>query len=229
MIKNFLFYIIVLIVFIPSNLFAKQAPFNKGETIRYVIKQFGVKIGEAELIFKGEEVLDGREVFLIVFNSKGIKFYDYELIYVDKENFRPIKVIRDLKIFGGVEKIVEYYKPNGEALIVKTVGDKTTQETVFRGGAVDNIYGFIYRYRMSSTFDDEQTFDVKLPTVDIKMSLGGKTSFVAAGKKYQSVVLTSVPSKYTLWIDQSEKRIPLRIAGSMGIANTVMTMIEYTQ
>lgn len=225
--RNFLFLILMMSTFFCSTLFAKTIPFKKGETIRYVIKQMGVKVGEAELIFQGEKLLDGKEVYLIVFNSNGIKFYDHELIYVDRENFRPIKVVRDLKIFGGIEKIVEEYQPTGEALITKTVADKVTKQTVFRGGAVDNIYGFIYRFRMGDEASQQQSFDIKLPTVDIKMSVGQKVSFVAAGKKYQASVLTSVPSKYTLWIDQGEQRIPLRIAGSVGIANTVMTMIEY--
>ena len=46
-------------------------------------------------------------------------------------------------------------------------------------------------------------------------------------KKYPSVLFKSVPPKYTLWFDPGPQRLPLRISGSVGIANTIMVITGY--
>lgn len=206
-----------------------ELPFKTGETIRYSIKQLGVKAGEAILRFDGEKEIDGKKVYLIVFRSSGFKFFDEEHIFVDTVSFRPLRVVRDIDIFGKKEKITEDYTPDGKAKVVKIANGKTTEQMIDRQGPVDNIYGFIYRFRAEGKFSSDEKLDIRLPTLDIKMAVVETTSFNAAGKKYKAAVLRSVPSKYTIWMDTGNGRIPLRIAGSVGVTSTVMTLIEYKE
>lgn len=208
---------------------AAELPFKTGETLRYSIKQMGVKAGEAVLDFQGEKEIDGQKVYLIVFTSKGFNFFDEERIFVDRVSFRPVRVIRDINIFGNKEKITEHYTPDGKTRVVKISDGKTTEQLLDRGCAVDNIYGFIYRYRVEGVFASDEKLDIHLPTMDITMAPSEKVSFNAAGKKYNAAVLRSVPSKYTIWMDTGVKRIPLRIAGSLGVTSTVMTLLEYKE
>jgi hypothetical protein len=39
--------------------------------------------------------------------------------------------------------------------------------------------------------------------------------------------MTSKPAKYQVWFDTSERKIPLKIKGSVGLSNTDMTMVSY--
>jgi hypothetical protein len=212
-----------------SASFAAEPPYRPGEIIRYHIKQFGVKIGEASLTFEGEKVLDGRKIDLIVFASRGTAFFDNEEIYVDPGTFRPVKVSRDLKIFGGHEHIVEDYAPDGTVKITKNADGKVTGTVLRKNGPVDNIYGFIYRYRSETDLSAKKAFAVRLPTVDVVLTITDEGNFNAGGKSYRAVVVKSVPSKYTIWVDKSAKHLPLRISGAIGIANTVMTMVSVEQ
>ncbi len=210
---------------------AQTAPFKKGETIRFAVKQSVVKVGEATLVFKGETYREGKKYTLIVFTAKGFNFYDEERIFVDAKTFLPQVVMRDLNIFGGREQIMEEYDhAAGTIKVTKMLeGHEPTSVIIEKKGPVDNIYGFIYRYRMQEKLVKDEKFDVRLPTLDLKISGVKDVEFKAAGKMYKAVLLNSVPSKYSIWMDKSEKRLPLRIGGAIGIANTVMTMIDYKE
>ena len=210
---------------------AQTAPFKKGETIRFSVKQMAVKAGEATLVFKGETYRDGKKYTLIVFTAKGFNFYDEERIFVDGKTFLPQIVMRDLNIFGGREQIMEEYdQVKGTIKVTKMLeGHEPTSVVIKKNAPIDNIYGFIYRYRMQEKLVKDETFDIHLPTLDVKISGVKDVDFNAAGKAYKAVLLSSVPSKYSIWMDKSEKRLPLRIGGAIGIANTMMTMIEYKE
>ena len=219
----FLSLFLVLAV-VPAAQSAEPA-FKPGETIRYEIKQGLFKVGDATLRFDGEQDIDGYKVVLITFESKGPAFFDNEKIYVDPVTFRPVKVLRDLKIFGGPEKITEDYTTSGTIRITKDAAGKVTETVLKKDGFIDNIYGFIYRYRLEEKFTASEKFDVRLPTIDIVIRIVHETSFNAAGKTYRAVLMKSVPEKYSIWMDKSSKRFPLRIGGAIGIGNTMMIMV----
>ncbi len=219
------------LVLAASPLFAASTPvFKPGEVIRYTVKQAGVKAGEATLTFTGETYRDGKKYTLIIFSAKGFNFFDEERIFVDGKTFLPQLVIRDLNIFGNKENIMEEYDQlTGSIRVTKVAGDRTSVQVLDKKGPVDNIYGFIYRYRRDTAADSPGSFDVRLPTLDVKISPVHDLDFNAAGKTYRATLLRSVPSKYSIWMDKSAKRLPLRIAGAIGIANTVMTLIGYAE
>ncbi|MFH0754986.1 MAG: DUF3108 domain-containing protein [Candidatus Omnitrophota bacterium] len=215
-------------VLIPA--LVQAAPYVPGEKIHYAIKKAGVKVGEATLEFQGETYRDGKKSTLIVFTATGFNFYDEERIFVDGTTFLPQRVMRDLNIFGNKEQIMEDYdQAAGTIRVTKTAHGVTTEQVIRKDGVVDNIYGFIYRYRNQGQHKADETFDLKLPTMDVTMSQVKSMGFNAAGRMYQASLIRSVPAKYSIWMDESEKHLPLRIAGAVGIANTVMTMIEYRE
>lgn len=221
----------VFVLSFPLSVCAQTAPFRKGEAIRFSVKQSFMKMGEATLVFEGDTERNGKKCTLIVFTAKGFNFYDEERIFVDGVTFLPQVVMRDLNIFGNKEKIVEEYdQALGRIKVTKTVEGHAPAVTVIeKKGPIDNIYGFIYRYRKQEKLVKDEKFDVRLPTLDLKITGVKDMEFKAAGKTYQAVLLNSVPPKYSIWMDKSEKRLPLRIGGAIGIANTVMTMIEYKE
>jgi hypothetical protein len=205
-------------------------PYGPGEKIRYAIKQSAVKVGEATLEFQGETYRDGKKYTLIVFTSKGFNFYDEERIFVDGATLMPLRVIRDLNIFGKKEQIMEDYdQASGTIRVTKVAHGETTEQVLKKEGAIDNIYAFLYRFRGQSEFKKDATYDLKLPTLDINIAHIKSMTFNAAGKVYQASLMRSIPPKYSIWMDESDKHLPLRIAGSVGIANTVMTMIAYEE
>ena len=211
--------IILFFVLLQSSAFA--------ETIYYTITQMGLKAGEASLSMAGATSYKGKSTVLIVFKADGLNFFDEENIYVDPDSYQPLFVERNLNIFGSKEKILEDYSVSGEIRITKTAGEKTTQQVLTKIGITDNIYAFIYRYRKQGSFQMGDTLDVNLPTKDLKIEMVKRTPIDAGGKRYDSFFMQSKPAKYKLWFDASEKKLPLRISGAIGFANTAMVMKNY--
>jgi len=219
-----------LAVLILAPVVGHAAAYAPGEKIHYAIKQSGIKVGDATLEFHGETYRDGKKYTLIIFSSKGFNFYDEERIFVDGTTLLPQRVIRNLNIFGKKEQIMEDYdQVAGTIRVTKIANDVTTEQILKKDGAVDNIYAFLYRYRGQGEFKKETEFDLRLPTIDVTMAHVKSMSFNAAGKVYQAGLMRSMPAKYSIWMDESDKHLPLRIAGAVGIANTVMTMTDYQE
>jgi len=203
------------------------APYAKGEVIRYGIKKMGIKVGEATLEFKGETVRDGKKYTLIIFSAKGFNFSDEERIFVDGKSFLPKLVVRNLNIFGKKEKITEEYDQKaGTVTITKVAKGKTTIQVLEKKGPLDNIFGFIFRYRIHGSLNQAEQFKVRLPRLDATIAGVKNLRFNAAGKTYEALLLRSIPPQYSIWMDRGPRRLPLRIVSASGIAKTVMTMIE---
>jgi hypothetical protein len=233
MIKSDSFIVLFLLAALlaaPSMAQAQAAPFQQGEKICYSVKQFGVKAGDATLELKGDAYLEGKRYTLILFRAKGFNFYDEERIYVDGATWLPQRVLRDLNIFGKKEKIAEdYFHSDGYVRVTKIANGKTVVQRFDTKGPVDNIYGFIYRYRLSQKFGQGDGFAMQLPTTRVNLKLMEATEFKTAGKTYQAVLMRSDPAKYSIWFDTGVRRLPLRIAGAVGLSNTVMTMVDCTK
>jgi hypothetical protein len=213
-----------------APVYAAPAPFRAGEVITYDIKQMGFKVGQATLTFPGEVQYEGRRLFLIVFRADGFNFYDREEIYLDPDTFFPVVVLRDLNlnIFGGKQKIREDYLQQAKKIFIhKFAGGKQTEQVIAVDSPVDNIYGFIYRYRRIGSFHTGEDLDIVLPTQKLKIGIVRPERIKAAGRKAASLYMESKPDKYKIWFSIDDRHIPFRIDGAVGIANTVMVITDY--
>ena len=200
------------------------------ETIHYSIRQMGFD-GDASLTMVGPKDYKDHKTVLIVFKAHGTNFSDEEDIYVDPVTYKPLFVERDfsLSVFGRGKILEEYVPSQGEIIVTKTEGNRVTREVIKKQGAVDNIYGFIYRYRREGSFKTGDVIDMTLPTKDLKIKLVDRSVLNIGGKSYDSYYMQSQPSRYKIWFDASEHKWPLRITGSIGLINSVMTMTGYEE
>jgi hypothetical protein len=205
-----------------------KVPFAPGETIIYDIKKLAVKVGQAVMVFKGQVSWKGQETLLITLTSKGLIFFDDEKIYLDPRTFLPLCVERDLNIFGRKEQIVEHYGPgNGTVRIVKTVKGETTEQVIQKRHPLENVYGFIYRYRLQGAFTAGEQTAVHLPTADVDFIFRGFDTMALSGRQAEAYYVESLPKKYRVWFDTGPARVPLRIDGAVGFGKTAMVMKEY--
>jgi len=200
----------------------------RAETIHYSIRQMGYD-GEATLTLVGPKEYKDQKTVLIVFKANGPNFSDEEDIYVDPVTYKPLFVERDfsLGVFGQGKTLEDYVSSKDEVLITKTDGDRVTHQVINKVGPVDNIYGFIYRYRKEGSFKIGDVIDMALPTRDLKIRLVNRVKINIGGKYYDSYYMQSQPTKYKIWLDASKRKLPLRITGTIGFLNSVMTMTGY--
>jgi hypothetical protein len=202
----------------------------RAETIHYSIRQMGFD-GQANLTMVGPREYRDHKTLLIVFKAHGVNYWDEEDIYVDPSTYKPLFVERDFSLsYFGHGKILEEYLPSkGEILITKTDGGHVTHEVLNKEGAVDNIYGFIYRYRKEGSFKKGDVLNMTLPTKDLKLKLINRVPLIIGEKSYDSYYMQSQPARYKIWFDASEHKWPLRITGTIGFINSVMTMTGYEE
>jgi len=200
------------------------------ETIYFSIHQVGFD-GQAALTMVGPREFKNQKTVLIIFKAHGSNFSDEEDIYVDPASYKPFFVQRDfnLGIFGQGQTLEEYLPAKGEIVITKKDGSKTSQQIINKQGEIDNIYGFIYRYRKEGSFKIGDEIKMSLPTQDLVIKLLRQESFKIDQKTYDSYYMESQPTRYKIWFDASKHKLPLRITGTIGILNSVMTMTGYKE
>jgi len=205
-------------------------PQLRAETIHYSIRQMGFD-GEATLSMVGPKDYKDHKTLLIVFKANGVNFSDEEDIYVDPSTYKPLFVERDfsLNVFGKGKTLEEYLPSKGEILVTKTEGNRVSQQVIKKAGNVDNIYGFIFRYRKEGSFKMGDVLNMVLPTRDLKIKLVNRQEFKTGGKTYDSYYMQSQPTRYKIWFDSSEHKWPLQITGTIGFINSVMTMTGYDE
>lgn len=206
------------------------SPQVRAETIYYSIRQTGFD-GEARLTMIGPKDHKGHKTLLIVFKAHGVNFSDEENIYVDPVTYKPLFVERhfSLSVFGQGQTSEDYVSSKGGILITKTDGNRVTQQVINKVGAVDNIYGFIYRYRKEGSFKIGDVLNMTLPTKDLKIRLVKRVVLKIGRKSYDSYYMQSQPVRYQIWFDTSKHKWPLRITGTIGFLNSVMTMTGYEE
>ena len=66
-----------------------------------------------------------------------------------------------------------------------------------------------------------------LPTRDIVIQLMKTTKIKVARQQYDAYYMESNPAQYKVWFDSSPQKIPLRINGAVGLADTAIIMTDY--
>ncbi len=211
--------------------YAQNTPemsFKKGETIVYDIKKLRLTAGTVTIVYNGPVKQENKDVLLLTVVAKGFKFYDKEEIYLDPKTFYPTLVKRDIDIFGKKEKIDEYYdQQNGRNTNVKYANGKKTQEVFEKKGPMDNIYGFIYRYRQQGKFTIGEKSQIHLPNKDVTIKLVKKEPLKIGERTFDTYFMESDPGQFKIWYDTGANKLPVRIEGAIGFGKTSMVFREY--
>ncbi|MFP4473487.1 MAG: DUF3108 domain-containing protein [Candidatus Omnitrophota bacterium] len=225
-----LFYIFFGLLICAFPAMARPA-FQPGEAVQYQIKKWALKVGTSELIYHGTVDTDKGRRVKIVFTADGFNFYDQETIYADPDTLLPLRVERDLDIFGNKENIVETYDPeNGKVTVVKyNDGEETDRQIFEQEKPIDNLYCFLYRYRRDGEFEPGREIAMNLPTQTVKLEIIRDEKMAIAGKERSVYYMESRPSKYRVWFSADEEHVPLRIDGAVGLAKTAMIFTSCEQ
>lgn len=240
--KRSLIVVLFLIFLNVGVSFAQQAassPYAQftGETINYDVQKLVPRAALAKIEFKGLVPLDNRELYLITFEAKGFKMFDIEKIYADPQTLYPVHVERNLNVsvmgFGGFEgKIIESYDQQKHTVTVTQFpsdGSKPQPIILQKNGLIDNLYCFIYRYRLKGDFKLGTSLKMNLPTKDVSIRIVKKMSISAARKVYDTFFFETVPAQYRIWFDAEGTHVPVRIENPALIGGTIMVMSNYSK
>jgi len=228
----FLVMIILMLLGVSFSAFAKEVSYDQfiGETVRYDVRSLGMKMADAFIELKGLVNVDGKDAYLITFEAKGSNFFDNEKTYADVKNLYPLRVERDVTYLGSIEKIVEVYDQDKFTVaITKTTKAKPKPENfvITKKAKIDNLYCFIYRYRLSGSFQLGSSLRLNLPTKDVSVKIVKKVNLDAAGRSFETFFFETTPAQYRLWFDTGKQKMLLRVDKPAMVGGTSMIMTDY--
>lgn len=198
-----------------------------GERIVYDIKKLYLTVGKATLEYKGMVKLKDRPAVLITLKAEALKFSDYEEIFLDPVTFYPIVIKREVDWLGKKEMILEEYdQKNGIVKITKEVKGKRESQTIEKTAAIDNIYGFIYRYRDKGRFQLGEKLFMNLPTQEVSVTLLNKDNIKIGREKYDAYYMEGEPNGIQIWFSEGRNKFPLKINGAIGFGKTSLVFRE---
>jgi hypothetical protein len=207
---------------------SKPLPFKKGENLVFRLDLGFFSIGTANLIFEGRTQLDGKEVYLIKFITHVANFYDKENIYAEIDSFLPLRVDRDIKMFGKKINIVEEYNQKEKFVkITRSTSGKRTEQIIRSNKEIDNILCLVYFYRMPNNIEIGEKMFINLPLKQLEMEAKDIKKIEIAKGKFNSYILESKPKGYSFWFDTSPRRLPLRIDGAIKFGNIAMVLSDF--
>jgi len=214
------FGIISIFLFFPfSVVYAQIAErFSVTGQLDYEVYFNGKKSGSVEWHYLGRQACQGKEAELLKIDSdtKILSFFDltsHEKIYLAVDDYLPLRVERDLVVFGNKEQIVEtYYQDQDYVGIVKSSkGDKKQSMILRQKAPIRHIMALLYFFPAREMFKPGETMDFNLPTCSVHIRVDSLREIDIQGIKRKAWLLIGTGGKrFNLWIDE-EKKYPVRI------------------
>ncbi|MBM3248739.1 MAG: DUF3108 domain-containing protein [Candidatus Omnitrophica bacterium] len=203
-------------------------PFKDGEALVFRIDMGFFPVGKARLTFEGKTKLKGQEVYLIKFSTNTANFKDTETIYAELDTFLPLRVERNINLWGVASKIVEEYDQKEKYVkITKTELGKTSEQTIKSDSEIHNVICMIYHYRLAGNIELGKKVAINLPLKKITIEAKEIRKVKLPKGKFEAFILESVPAGYDLWFDIGPKKMPLKITGAITFGNAALVLSDF--
>jgi hypothetical protein len=203
-------------------------PFLANETIDYIIKLKGIKIGRATLTYKGKTKLDGKDVHLIIFYTNTMNFKDKETIYADIDNFLPLRIERSINNWGKKIYIIEEYDQKNYTVTITRIGRRHKKlKQIQKNAHIQNAILLTFLYRKLRDFEIGKDFPVTLPLAELVMRFTKKSRIKVPYGLYEAYLAESFPKGYRIWFEESNKAIPVKISGPLFLGSVSLEMADY--
>jgi hypothetical protein len=206
----------------------QSVPFKKDERISFDVFLLGIKSGQTDIIFRGETKLGEKDVYLIESNSDALNYKGRELIYVNREDFLPLRVERDLVFMGSKENIIEDYNAEDNSVIIKkTVGQDIKTTKIEKEDDIQNSISLIYLCRTLNNFDRDILIDVNLPTREFKLRVKKDQKVAVPMGSFDSFLFEDEGSNFRIWSGKDKNRLPLRFDFNSGLKRYSMRLSKF--
>jgi hypothetical protein len=213
--NKILFIILLLVCLFNVSLFAqerKPAAFLENEKIDYVVKLRGVSIGRASLVYKGKVKLDNKDAHKIIFSTNTVNFKDVETMYAQIDTFLPLRIERDINNWGKKMRIVEEYDQDNNSVRISQINKQQNKTQVIKQDEkIENVILSIFLHRKLADLEIGKDFSITLPLRKIIMRVTKKTPISVPHGKYMAYLVESFPKGHRIWLEESQKAIPVRI------------------
>ena len=193
-----------------------QDRFANKEKLIYKISTNGIPSGHIEWEYLGRQEVEGKlaEVLSVNSDTSILKFLNLtskEKVFLDCENHLPLRVERDIILFGKKELIKESYNQDEGSVTITRSNDYDKEETLYRDKPIHNILSLLYFFPDDINLEKGEWMSFNLPTQKLRIKFIRERVLVKDGEKLDTYFLVGRGAKrFSLWLDK-ETRLPLRI------------------
>lgn len=212
-----------------SDKASSEDVFSVGETINFGVYSNIINVGSGKLVYLGSAGKEPRQMQRVRLEVNALSVKDKEDIYGSRDFSYPVKVERDIVLFGRHEKILEKYSQENKKLdITKTSAEGVKSWSITSKEPFENVVLMIYNLRNSKDFRIGKEYKINLPTQKFSLIVRKKTTLKVPLGKFEVFYIESKPAKYKIWVSADQKRLPLRIQGliSFGMLYLAATSVE---
>jgi hypothetical protein len=190
-------------------------PFSEGEELIYDIYYKRMKLGRSKLKFNGRKNVEDMDLYHITFYTDVPGFEDTEEIYAHKDTFLPFRISRKIKRIGCLpQKIEEVYDQEAFSVTIDDKGNIFTRpQTIQKECPIYNPLLLTYYYRTISREESSRKKSVSLPKTDFDIVPKGREKVSSGLGESMAYVFSGEPSKFTFWLSDDDKKIPMKISG----------------
>lgn len=194
--------------------------FDESKVLNYSISFNGIPSGHIRWVYLGKESIAGKEVLALSIESETdilrlLNLVSSEKIYLDAKTNLPVKVERDVSLFGKKELIQEKYDQEaGKVTITRKVGEESIKEEVYRQAVpIHNILELLYFFPEDIDLKQHQGqwMSFNLPNQRVEIRFNSKRSVTVNGQRKEAYFLEGKGARrFNLWLCQ-ENRLPLQL------------------
>ena len=192
--------------------------FNGKTELAYDVVSSGKKSGYVKWQYQGKETLGNKSVDVLRVDSEAkiLAFFDlnsHETVYLESENYLPVKVERNLVFFGSKELIIEHYdQEKGLVTVAKSVDGKPLRlQRLKQDKPICHIMALLYFFPAAEHLIPGQKFDFNLPTAKVHVEVKSLTKIKIGNQEREAFFLVGTGGKrFNVWLDK-EMLVPLRL------------------
>ncbi len=187
-------------------------PFKNGERIDFDVYMFNFKIGSSFIHFLGETNELDQLNYLIESVTDTVNYKGTERIFVDPDNFYPLRVERKLAMGWDKEEITEIYDIENKSVTIKKIkNSKQIPDLVIeKPTVIQNSVSLLYYCRLIEDFSSGKTISVNLPTKSYELEIKEPVTLDVSFGKHDAYVLEDKKGAFRIWISTDENHFPLK-------------------
>ncbi|MCF7907869.1 MAG: DUF3108 domain-containing protein [Candidatus Omnitrophica bacterium] len=190
--------------------------FKGQDKLIYEVYYNGMFSGHIYWSYKGTEKVEGglADVIHVSSDTKILGLLDLtsdEDVFLDSENHLPLKVKRNIVMFGKKELIDEIYDQGKGFVRLIIRGDEAREEIISQDKPIHNILALLYFFPQNVKLEKDRWMNFNLPTQKIKIKFIKERPLKTDTGEVDTYFLIGRGAKrFSLWMDKVT-RMPLRL------------------
>ncbi len=202
--------------------------FAGGQKLSYKVSFNGIPSGTIEWEYLGRGKVGAREADILAVSSDTkvmnlLNLVSDEKVFLDAENHLPLKVERDIVLFGKKELIEEFYDQESGCVKIVRTNKKTRQDLFYPPKPIHNILALLYFFPKDVELEKKKWMIFNLPTRKLKIKFIKERKLSLGKKKVDTYFLIGRGAKrVSLWMDKVQ-RLPLRLEFIFPVGKIIIT------